>query len=299
MTIAQLNRSHWLVISLVVGLALWGIRRGRDADIALYGEGLTAQSTFEQALLSDIGGIPQFKNIQVHRAVEDDGSGHSVPIDVVAGKFCPGAAESDGKYHWRPFVFIARIPYQPTIDLSEFYKSGLPSAAARWQKIARPTVVDFLNLAHDYRGVQFSRAWWIEYPFLTLVVGSILIIGLAWPCCIDLMVYGKLVRPREEKGIDLSKVIAPQPRPAPAATQDDLDRLHALEEELEHNLAEGAGAAPAAVAVAPAAVRQLTADAQPTALTDVHDHKNYRRKADDYYPTEERTQKRTEDTASH
>src|SRR5690348_7468888 len=124
MSIAQLKRWHWLAIAIIVGLALWGFRRGRAADIALYGEGLTGQSTFEQALLSDIQGIPQFKNIQVHRAIEDDGSGRPVPVDVVAGKFCTGAAESDRKLHWHPFVFIARVPYRPTVDLSEFYKPG-------------------------------------------------------------------------------------------------------------------------------------------------------------------------------
>jgi len=291
MSIAQLKRSHWLLISIIVGLGLWGLRRGRGADISLYGEGLTGQSTFEQALLSDIQGIPQFKSIQVHRAVENDGAGHVVPIDVVAGKFCHGAPESDGKYHWHPFVFIARVPYQPTIDFSEFYKPGVPSAQARWAKIARPTVVDFLGLASDYRGVQFTWAWWNEYPFLTFFGGSLLLIGVVWPCVIDLLVYGKLVRPREEKGIDLSKVKPPAARPAPAATQDDLDRLHALEEELEHNLADGVGAPASAVAVAPPPVRQLAPEAQAVAITDPHDAKNYRRKADDFYPTEERSHK--------
>ena len=288
MSIAQLKRWHWLLISVAVGVALWGFRRDRAADVALWGEGLTAQSTFERALLSDIEGRPQFKNIQVHRATTDDGSGHVVTIHVVAGRFCPAAAEADGKYHWHPFVFVAQVPYTPAIDLSEFYKSGLPPAQARWDKIARPTVVDFLNLAHDYRGVEFSRAWWNEYPFLTFFGGSVLVIGLLWPCAIDLLVYGKLVRPREEKGIDLSKVRAPAPRAASTATQQDLDRLHALEDELEHNLAEGAGASANATAVAPPPVRRLAAEAPVVTVPDTQDHKNYRRKADDYYPTEDR-----------
>jgi hypothetical protein len=294
MIITQLKRWHWLAISVVVGLCLWAVRRGQVADVSLYGEGLNSQATFEQALLSDVQGIPAFKSIRIYRTVADDGSGRPTPIDVVAGKYCNGTPAPDGKYHWNPFVFVARLPYRPTIDLSsEFSRPGMPDAASRWQKIPEPSVADFLRLAHDYRSVQFSRAWWNEHLFLTWFGGSVLLIGLIWPCVIDLIVHGRLIRPPTEKGIDLGKVKLPAPQHAEGPSVQDLDRLRELEEELEHGLAD---AVPVVVASASAEspIRELQATAQTTLIADEHEHKNYRRKADDFYPTEDRAHKPTD-----
>ena len=296
MSIAKLNRWHWLTIGVLVGLCLWALRHGQVADVALYGEGLTSQAAFEQAVLSNVQGIPAFKNIRVHRAIADDGTGRPTPIDVVAGKYCNGTPAPDGKYHWNSVVFMARVPYQPQVDLSsEFVRTGMPEATSRWQKISQPGVMEFLRLAHDYRNVQFTRAWWNEYVFLTWFGGSVLVIGVIWPCVIDLIIYGRVVRPPREKGIDLSKVKQPAPVPRAAASAHDLDRLRELEEELEHSLADGA---PVVVGATPdvAPIRELQAEPQSALVADEHDHKNYRRKADDFYPTEDRIHKPADST---
>jgi hypothetical protein len=147
--------------------------------------------------------------------------------------------------------------------------------------------VDFLRLLRTAGVVSYTDAWWRTYPAATWVGGSVLLIGVVWPTVINLLAFGRLTRPREEKGIDLSKVKNPA-APAPAGpSAEDLEHLHELEAELEAKLA---GAAPPAPAEQPTPPRRAavltTAPAGPAPADVPHDDTVFGAKADDFYPTE-------------
>jgi hypothetical protein len=246
---------------------------------------------FEAALVGAAHGAPRFSNVRVHRQRVDDGAGSAAEVYVVSGDYCDGNPDPlDGTLHWRPRYFLAPAPYRPHWNLYDFggAAGGAAKALEQYQRIKSPTVADFLRLLRTAGVVSYTDAWWRTYPAATWIGGSVLLIGVVWPTVINLLAFGRLTQPREEKGIDLSKVKNTSALAPAAPSADDLEQLHELEAELEAKLA---GAAPEPPAEQPAvpprrAAVLTTAPAGPAHPDAPHDDTVFGAKADDFYPTE-------------
>jgi hypothetical protein len=233
--VASVKRWQWLLAGAVVGAALWGANRWQASDLARFGDTMNDPLRFEQALTARVAGVPAFKDVSVRREALSDGAGSSRTVHVVTGRFCDGQLDpADGKYHWRPTVFVAPIPYRAATYLPDVVSTD---EALRFEAIPDPTILELLEVLKRAKGVEYAYAWWNNYPLLTWFGGSVVLIGVVWPTAVNLLVYRSLFRPREEKGVDLGNVST-----APAATaghelsEEELERLRRLEAELEQRL---------------------------------------------------------------
>ena len=279
MDVAAVKQWQWLTAGVAVGLVLFGLHWWNRHDLARFGDPVNDPARFERALTTKVAGISALKDLTVYRQRLDDGAGASKEVHVVTGRFCDGEIDPrDGKYHWRRSVFIAPVPYRPVSDLAAV--AGAP-AALRHESTEAPTVVDLLDVVEESHGVEYTHAWWNTYPALTRLGGSVLLIGVVWPTAINLLVYGSFFRPREEKGVDLSKVSPATGRP-PAARELSLEELRRLEEGLADQVA-GAGEA---MLTAPPATAALTAEALNATAPTAREHAEFGARPDDFYPTE-------------
>jgi hypothetical protein len=291
MLIERVKRWQWLLLGVAVGTLLWWSWRPDPGSLAGYGECMNDSRAFEAALVGAARGAPRFSNVRVHRQSVDDGAGSAAEVYVVSGDYCDGNADPlDGTLHWRPRYFLAPAPYRPHWNLYDFgdAKGEAAKALEQYQRIESPTVVDFLRLLRTAGVLSYTHAWWRTYPAATWVGGSVVLIGVVWPTVINLLVFGRLTRPREEKGIDLSKVKNP-PTPAPAGpSADDLEQLHELEAELEARLAGVTPEPPTEQPPAPPrrAAALVTSPADPAPGDGPHDDTVFGAKPDDFYPTE-------------
>jgi hypothetical protein len=290
MTVASVKHWQWLALGVVVGLMLWGARRWSNADPGRLGDAIYDPARFERALTTKIAGVPAFKRVSVYRTTLDDGAGTSRVVHVVSGKFCDGRIDpGDGRYHWRPAVFVAPVPYETSADVV-----GLATieAVMRYRAVGDPTVLDFLRMLEESGLVEYRHAWWDTYPMPTWFGGSVLLIGVAWPLALNLVLYGWLLRPREPKGIDLSAVSSAAARTAAVRqdlTEEDLERLREMEAALAAGLASTQALGPVGADGAqqrPDRAAPLTPADEPAAGPAVAGEQLvFGAKADDYYPT--------------
>lgn len=291
---------QWMLVAVILGVAVGRMRQGHVDDvIGSYGESLNGQMQFEQALIRPINGHRQFENVLVTpEFVEDSrgGGGGRRFVHVVRGSFWDGRREmKDGveQANLRPAFFVAPFPYHPVIDLSAIGDKG-KEAATKFAAIERPSVVDFLAAVDHARGVKYSYAWWGGSAYATWlwVGGCVLIFGIGFPIVINLSVYGTLGRPKrvKEAAVDLSKVETTPEQRKPLVTDEDLERVAELGDELESKLASDAAGetAGAAQVVAPAAVRKLNGKALEPQKADEAKERAFGVKEDDFYPTERR-----------
>jgi hypothetical protein len=173
----------------------------------------------------------------------------------------------------RPYFYIAPVPFQPLAD-RQLGRRPVEGA----------TVRDYLNGLKS-RGVTYAYAWWADarYAAGMWVGGSFLLLGVMWPTLFNLLAFGTLRRPREEKGTSLWGVktshagSAPRPvaKPAPthplAAAMTDL----APAEIVSPTGPPGALPAPALL------LEPVTAGS-----TGQEAHKEFGTGRDDFYPTE-------------
>jgi hypothetical protein len=288
MHIESIKRWQWMILGLILGLALGYSRRWAATDLPSYGEGINDQRLFETRVLRSIGASPLFKDIRVSRQSLDDGSGNSESLYVVSGKSV--AENAKAGEHYKPMWFAAHVPYQPAIDLTQLAGPNNANAAARWQSIPQPTVIDWLQLAHESAGISYTNAWWDTYPLRTFTLAGFLVIGILFPTIINLYYFQSLTRPRSEKGVSLLGVHSPQSATAAAtdsqASEAQLTHLRELEQELEATLS-GESSAPAGPETA-SPVRALAADAAASTSEQPHDDRHFRAKPEDFYPTEDR-----------
>jgi hypothetical protein len=284
-----LKRWHWLVVSVLVGLAAGYAARPTSLDVRAFGEGMNGQKDFEQALVCDREGN-RFVDIVVHRQSITNPDGGTRVAWVVSG-LSSGNASVDGNWHWRPKFFIADEPYKPANSLTELTRGRAGGRIARFQQMARPTVLDFLDVLHDASGVSYVHAWWRSYAISTWLVASLLLIGLTLPTAIDLIVYGRFIRPREPKGLKLTASPSIPIGNKPKVTAEDLAQLEQLDADLEERLkADAAPAKPAVTVTAAPAIRKLSEVAQTASAVPVkEDHRIFGAKQDDYYPTDRKT----------
>ncbi len=316
MKIERVKRWQWMVISLVVGALLSSVRLLYSADVS--GSSMNSQRQFENGLIQEQKGVRFFKDLVVYpnpikkgpraptAAQGNNPKASATQADrtyyIVSGKYYSGRPErqKDGTLNavWRPYFFVEDSPiYTPQINLAQFNKPGGPDFAKKFKQIPRPTVLDFLAIMKEAKGVDYKYAWWNEPGKGTIVWmgGAFVVIGLIWPCVVSLMAFGTLTPPPEEKGIDLSKVKATSTsglatqRTEPTA--EDMDQLKRMEKALEDNIKrserETGPTRPVAAPTGPAPIKQLTATKLETAPIEEHkDNKEFGAKADDFYPTE-------------
>jgi hypothetical protein len=275
-----------MAIAIMVGLSAGYVARPTSLDIRGYGEAHNGRKEFERSMVEERAGRRRFKDLVVHKQPVTNPDGGTRAVWVVSGLYCPPESH-DGKWVWRESFYVFQDVYKPAVGLNELIGGANRDAVAKFQAIAQPSVVDFLQLLSETRGVTFFHAWWRTYAFRIWFLGSIVVIGIVWPTAIDLVVYGRLIRPRER-----AVHLPPSPSVVPAKAQvsaQDMKHLQELDAALEEGLrASGApaGEAPVAAPVA-APVRKLAnAPQAATVAAGAEDHRVFGAKPDDFYPTE-------------
>jgi hypothetical protein len=286
----SLKRWHWMVIALFVGLAVGNIARPTSLDLRTeYGTALNSQKDFEIALVKEAEGRRRFKDIVVHHQSAQNPAGGEQRVWIVSGLYCTGMPNpTDGKLYWTPAFFVAGEPYRPATDLPQLAGSS-SAAVADFQKLQYPTILDFLHLLADTRAVEYRHAWWRSYSLAVWFIASVLLIGIVWPTAIDLIVFGKLIRPREKKP-DLSLSSTPQPLARPQMSAEERAKLEALDAEMAAKLAAEPLTVPAAIP-GPATAKPapiLQAGPQAAVKTPEKKPRAFGAGAEDFYPTEQK-----------
>jgi len=286
-TLSSLRQWHWMIISLALGAIVGYVRQSTDGDLGLrYGRFIRDQRTFELALLESEQGRPRFADLRVHRQRISDGKDGQTLVYVVSGNYFDGYHEHSGgkliaNYAPAFFVSSATTPFKPVGNWT-----GIRAETRRqFEALGNPTVVDFLDAVGRSRGFSYHYDWWVGLSIWSWMAVSFLAMGVVWPICLNLVFYRSLRRPREPKGVDLSKIRNPvAPKTTPSAHAVNLDQQ---ESELEKQL----HARPAPVETTPPAKQVIPLATQPMAAPsgDVdRDSPEFGQKKDDYYPTAKR-----------
>ncbi|HEV8379800.1 MAG TPA: hypothetical protein VGP99_13190 [Tepidisphaeraceae bacterium] len=249
------------------------------------------------------------------REVEADLAG-SRRTYAIAGVYYNGRPSQNPKTKqwekvWHPYFYIAPSQYKPSKEhtisgsvppLKLTFTDKLQTAAEKLHlKAADPpdSVLAYLKALKAQGRVDFNYEWW-RAPRVSMAIWigvCLIVIGGIWPTLINLLVYGTLTRPYEEK-VDLSKVRSAQSAKASRGpTEEDLAQLKALEEQLEAQLAASASSRPMGPSdqPAPAPVKQLTAkELEVAAAARAQEAHEYAAKPDDFYPTEKRIKHKDE-----
>src|SRR5207253_1186508 len=230
MSIRNVKRWQWIALSLIIGLSFGYIQHLPTADWRSAFGNTISQQEFEEGLVREQSGLKWFRNVVVYPEFIDDG-GKRVRLLIVSGEYFDGRLmEQNGSRVaiWNPRCFIAEGPYMPIMPDRRFKDSA--------------TVIDYLKTV---KGASFAYAWWRDpaWAIGLWTGGSFVLIGLIWPTLINLIAFGSLSQPREEKGIDLSKVSSGSSQPAPPK-EVDLEAAARMAAELEGKLGVDAGSAP-------------------------------------------------------
>ena len=152
--------------------------------------------------------------------------------------------------------------------------------------IVSGTVLDYLKTV---KGASFAYAWWRDpaWAIGLWTAGSFVVIGLIWPTLINLIAFGSFNQPKEEKGIDLSKVSSGTSKSAPPK-EVDLEAAAKMAAELEAKIKADAGAPsqhkPQKAAPAAPVLSGGTLEADMT--EQERQAKEFGKERDDFYPTE-------------
>jgi hypothetical protein len=289
MRLDRLRNWHWIVIGLAFATTA-SILRGRLGQplLSSYGEQINAQVDFETALLTQVGTGFQFHDLIVHTAPDPSANGQQVYI--VRGMYWDGRSESRGPI-FRPAYFVAHVPYAPLTDLSRLSPPGGPDYARQYQQLPAPTVMDFLRILSQARGVRYRHAWWITHDQAVWFTATFVSVGLIWPIVMNLLMYGRLMRPPQPSApaitITYATVSSPAYEPTAASDAQLADVISELESTTQSHSAK-----PPVDAPAPIPVRAL--DAGPLVATEARAEsadKAFGADADDYYPTERHLRK--------
>jgi hypothetical protein len=275
MAIRNIKRWQWILASLFVGLALGYFQQAPTENWQTrFGDTIT-QSQFEEGLTHQQNGLRWFRDIVIYPE-RIEVAGKSLPVNIVTGNYFSGKLELQNGQRvaiWRPRCYIADGPYQPVE----------PTANMK----ASDTVFVYLK---GIKAVTFTYAWWRDstWGMGLWMVGSFLLIGLIWPTVINLIIFGSVMRPKEERGIDLSKVSAQISERASQVSDADFAAAAQMADELQAKLAAEATSSTGKPQPAiDAAVRPLTAATLELSTTEqTHEEKDFGKERDDFYPTE-------------
>ncbi len=205
------------------------------------------------------------------------------------------------------YLLVPYGRYEPTNGLpgpAVTYKPSTMQRLFEKLRIKEPdpagSVLDYLATIQAATGNGFEYYWWTQ-PRVRIAVwtaGSFVFFGLIFPTLVNIMVFGTLIRPKEEKAVSLKNVKAtPQTAATPQSkvTQGDWDQLKALEAELEKKLAGNtvtdAAATPPEdfemepLEKAPPKLNEKTAEPV-VVVPQTQEQHDFARKTGDFYPVE-------------
>jgi hypothetical protein len=276
MAIRNIKRWQWILASLAVGLLLGYFQQAPTENWQkAFGDSIPQQQ-FEEGLLRNQNGSRWFRNIVLY-SERLELAGKTVPVTIVAGEYFNGRLESQNGQLvavWHPCCYIAEESFRPITPLAGQQGSN--------------TLIAYLN---TLPGVSYSYAWWRDpkWALCLWTAGSFLFIGLIWPTIINLLVFGRIMRPGEKRGIDLSKVSAHTPESALPPASADLTAVTKMADEIEAKLAAEAGPSLAdahAGATAPAVAKLSATNMESQGTSESHEERHYGQEKDDFYPTE-------------
>ena len=291
MRLEKIKRWQWTLIGAAAGALLEFFGPGAGAtDPGAHVAWVADQRRFEAMLVQrDAGGQLRFRDIVVHPAKNRVGpDGRATAVYPVTGRF--HATDDASGAAGAPVGFEAAVPFRPKTDLARYVRTGGADYAAQYRAIPQPTIRDYLAILKEAAGIESSYAWW-RLPGVTpaaWILGTMAIVGGAWPTLINLIVYRSLRRPREEPAVSLAKSPAATVRTTATVTAPDLDALDALERELEANLSAApnqTSVAPVPVAAAPARVFTAASASEHQTVADDGPSAEFGIDKDDYYPT--------------
>jgi len=218
MHVQDLKRWHWVVISIIVGLALSYVWSSVEWDENLPTIG---QRDFESGLVTKFPQAGHLDNVTVMPPQEGK---YKVVAEQVRNTKTPGVIDL------RPVAYMADSPYI--------------SGKWRGDSDSHPNVLDYLKSAKQTNPeVSYKYAWYRETwaIFLLWTGASVLLIGGVWPSVVSLMVGAGLGFNKEDKGpdYDLDRFKGEEAKKpgAPQPTAADMQHLRDLESELEKKLA--------------------------------------------------------------
>jgi len=287
-SIADLPRWTWVILGVLLGLLHGSIREWSspkdptdDYDVLL-----TDQRQFETALLSERLGHRQFEDVTVYpHRVRDPASGTIRLVHVVTGSYWNGATtQQDGALHarWDPACFVAPVPYEPLLV------PAADGAVASAQALRYDSVLDYLALLRERRGVRFRFAWWwwAVRPTATSAVAGAVLVGGVWPTVLNLVAFGRLTRPRRARIPWLRRARAPRHEsPVPGAP----NLLHEFPPHPE-SVSPTPVDATAPPALTASSSTLATADSMLPSAGGAHEDRHYGARPDDFYPTELRVE---------
>ncbi|HEX8523931.1 MAG TPA: hypothetical protein VF669_16880 [Tepidisphaeraceae bacterium] len=267
MQVQDLKRWHWLVVSIVIGLALSYVWSNVE-----WGEQLPTIGwpDFERGLLTKYPAQGHLQNITVLPPLEGKNK-------VVCEQL--RRTNDPRKMRYRPVAFMADAPFKSEQTGQTF-----------------PNVTDYLkNVKTQNADLTFKYAWyretWAVYALWTGM--SLFLIGGVWPSIVSLMTGGGLglQRAAKEPEYDLERFGKGEKReetkPLHAGvTSQDMDEVRRLDEELERRLASGATAGgdnqPVTAGVSQGEIRQL--DSGPLQLAEMQKTDEEKQYGGEFYP---------------
>jgi len=243
------------------------------------------------------------------REIAEDEANHRRTY-AIAGVYYNGRPSPNPKTNqwekvWHPYFYIAPYPYKAS---RQFAVSGTvppvqPTMTDKLQALAEKvhlkdtdpadSVLAYLKGLKAQGRIDYTYEWW-RAPRVSMaawIAGCLVVIGGLWPTLVNLLVYGTLSRPLEEKA-HLGKASTTTTKAPRGPTDADLAQLKALEEELEAKLAASATSRPIGPSdqPAPAPLKVLTAKEMEVAAAAAKaaEDRLFAAKADDFYPTEKR-----------
>ena len=284
MGIERVRLWMWVLCGGLVGwLASEVYLSAKLPDLQTLSTAVADQSRFETYLMATDGKNPKMHDLMVHPYTLSE-KGQRTRALIVTGVYYRSATDVP-----QPMHFIATGNYKPIIPLTRLGRAKGQELAKCYAALQQPTIVEYLNLIGEARGFSVAYAWWEEPRRIRAVGigGGVVIIGLLWPIIINLLVYHRLLRPRETPATSLIGVAGTSNGPPPKIDVAPIDELNKeLEERLAEAASEADSPAPAVAAAAPSAPKPL--DLTPIAAAPVEQDREteFGAKADDFYPTE-------------
>lgn len=245
MSLERISRWVWAAAGAAVSLGIGLLRlAGSAGDFARYGECLASQKRFEAALVSEAGGRKALDGLVVFPERVQSFDGTSRPVHVVAGDGV-GATGAAG--------LSERSPAAGVLRRGRSVLAGLGDSHPHRRRVGALVPRQPQATARDLSLRVVARAALVRQP---LDGGGLVIVGGVWPSVISLLVYGTVLRPREQPGIDLRNVRPSQPPAAPPPPAGlDLSRYKADEARTPAAGESGGGppAAPPTIPVRPLA----------------------------------------------
>ncbi|HVT90844.1 MAG TPA: hypothetical protein VHD56_18465 [Tepidisphaeraceae bacterium] len=253
MGIENLNRFHWALLGVLLGVALGYSWSSNSDDV----EGMVSsdQVSFERDVTQKdaASGLPLIKGVIIHPA--EFSQADNCDVNLVTYKRL-GRDLKSGKYGWIDKRIIAKIPF-------------VPQLRGRMSPTPDLTVSKYLaELAKTNPNVSYNDGWWLIPKNAAIIGGSagLVLIGGIWPTLLGLMTGAGMApkpKPKEkkkERSLWSYKSSTPEVKAKAGPSAADQAEVQAIADSYERNLAASATErteAPVAQAATPEEIRKL------------------------------------------